>query len=1164
MLVGTLFLAACSTESTSTWQAEGDYAWREVDVRNGREGFESVASSSSGIGFSNTLEVESFLRNRHYVNGSGVAAGDIDSDGWVDLYFAGLDAESRLYVNLGDWRFEDVTENAGLSDPARYTVGATFADIDADGDLDLLTTSTDGPNLAYLNDGLGHFLEASDELGLLPSAGSTTMALADLEGDGDLDLYVGNYKAQTVKDILPPWERSFDQVVRQIGDDYEVAEGFRDHYRLNIQGNRLMRFEYAEPDYLYRNTGVAFSLVEQTDWRVDEIEAGAPSAAERAGTPNGAVVVGQTGSDAEWALTVRLQDFDGDMRPDLYVANDFESPDTFLLNRSPDTTAISLESAPALSLRKTSHSTMAIDLADVDRDGDVDFFLPDMLAADYRQRHAQMGQRAPVLSFVGDINNRPQEVQNTLHLNRGDATFQEVAFQFGVAASDWSWSSIFLDVDLDGYEDLLITNGHHYDAMHADTQVRMGNAPAGPNWRESLLEFPPLPLSNVAFRNVSGRRFEAMADGWGIGSEEDVSHGMALADLDNDGDLDVVINRLNAPAGVFRNTSGRSRLAVRLRGSGGNTQGIGSKVRVYGGPVEMQEKEIIAGGQYLSGSEALAVFAAGEADSLTIEVLWRSGGRSVVTGARPNRIYEMDESGKTDYPSPYPEQRKTENGKRKTETRHPTPDTRRPLAHTHHEEVFDDFARQLLMSRKLSQLGPYLAAGDADGDGDADVLVGSGKGGRLALLTNRDGELSARSIGEVAEGDQTGVAIVVPVPPAAGSTKALVAISNYEMPPVERQTPNSWIEVYDLPGGRLVQTLDFGPDSPGSLALSDIDSDGDEDLFAAGRVRPGAYPIPASSRVYLNEGGTFAYSAELSSPFESVGLVTDAAFGDMDSDGDDDLVLSTEWGSVRLFANEGNGRFADATADWGLDARTGWWQSVGLGDFNSDGRTDIVATNWGWNTRYGQPEREGHPLRLYYGDFDGNGVFDLVESRWDTRREMWIPEEGLPRFSAGLPFVRSRIPSFEVYARSSVGDVIGPSLASGKLVEANTLGHMIFVNLGRRFEARSLPDETQLTPSLDVVVLDEDRDDHLDLFLSQNFFAVAPETARSDAGLGLWLRGDGEAGFTPVAAAESGVRIYGEQRGAVAPDLDQDGRPDLVVGQNGAAAVVFLSAPNRQ
>ncbi len=1155
-----LAFAACSPDPVElSWHEEDGYRWAELPAGSGAQsGFEEVSSSRSGVSFVNTVDEESILQNRHFMNGSGVAVGDVDGDGWTDLYFARLDGPNVLYRNLGGWRFEDVTADAGVGAPNRYSTGAVFADVDGDGDLDLLVTAMGGPNSVFVNDGNGRFAEAETDTGLESSSGSTTMALSDVDGDGDLDLYVANYKKRSVSDIYPPWEHSFDRTIIGNGDDYRIAPGFEEHYEIIEHAGGFLRVERAEPNAFYLNDGEGrFSPVPLTAGAfLDEDGVALEEAPE------------------DWTLTARFHDVNGDGAPDLYICNDFHSPDYFFLGDGEG----GFEAAPRLALRKTSFSTMSADFSDIDRDGHLDFFLTDMLSRDHARRMTQVGLTIPMTTEIGEIENRPQAVQNTLFLNRGDDTYAEIAQVAGVAASDWTWSGLFLDVDLDGYEDLLLATGHAFDVLDIDSQQREHQREGATRdhdaHRRLLLDFPQLHLENVAFRNRGDHTFEIMPSGWGLGEEEDVSNALAFGDFDNDGYVDVVVNRLNDTAGLFRNAASAPRVAVRLRGLAPNTQAIGSKIRLTGGGLPMQEKEVISGGQYLSGSDPIYTFAAGSADSvLSIEVAWRSGGVTRIEDVRANRILEIDEpdearedglsgvsaeSGSSDPNDGAPfESVDYAAGADSNLTASLFMDESERLGHRHVEADYVDFERQPLLPRALSRQGPAVVWADLDGDGRDDLVVGSGRGGSIGVFRNEgNGRFSDGGDFGEAPDDLAGLAALEK---ANGGALVFAAMTNLE----RGSADSSSIFVFDFGAdGRAVldDRLPFGREGIGPLVLADVDGDGDLDLFAGGRSTPGRYPTAASSRIYLNENGTFRYDSTLSTPLDDAGVVSGAAFADFDNDGDADLLLATEWGPVRFFQNEGGRRMVERTSEIGLDRFTGQWQSVSVGDFNEDGRPDFIATNWGWNGVHGRIHQAETPLRLYYDDFDSNGSLDVIEAYHEPSLDGYVPQAGLASLSQAMPYVQQRIPTFDRFAASTLQEIIGPRIDRAPYLEAGTLSTMVFLNASDgvvQFEGTPLPFEAQIAPASSAAVADFDGDGHEDVFLGQNFFPLPMDVPRQDAGRGLLLIGDGSGGFTPVPGHESGLTIYGEQRGTAAADYDSDGRTDLVVTQNGAETKLY-------
>lgn len=1117
-------------EKTITWHDEDGFRWAALSLPwFGRDGFKQLASSETGITFINKLTREQIGNNQHLLNGSGVAVGDINGDGRADIYFCGLNGSNVLYKNLGNWKFEDITLAAGVACLDQFSTGAALADIDGDQDLDLLVTTLGGPNYVFLNDGLGNFTDVTKTAGLEGNSGATSMALADIDGDNDLDLYVANYKKSTVKDHYLPQDLEFNRVVKKIGKGYEIVEEFQEHYTVGFfNSTMLMRYEFAEPDKLYLNDGEGhFSQVSFTEGRFLN-EEGSPIKELN-----------------DWGLTVRFQDIDEDGDPDLYICNDFESPDRIWLN---DGTG-NFQAIPKLSLRNTSWATMGIDFSDIDRDGDLDFFLLDMLSTTHQRRKAQKVNGAPVPHEIGTIDNRPQYSRNTLFLNRGDGTYAEIAQFSGVHASEWSWSPLFLDVDLDGYEDILIGTGHFYDALNSDALERLRKTRylSLDTWRNRIFKFPTLETANIAFRNNGNLTFKDVSDDWGFDSI-DISHGMASGDFDNDGDLDIVINRLNAPAGVYRNESVTPRLAVRLRGLSPNTQGIGAKIRVLGGPVP-QSKEVICAGSYLSSSDPFYMFAAGEPDNnLTIEIVWRDGKRSVINDVRANRVYEIFETAARNADAITLSDGIGEDTKPFFE------DVSNLLNHVHHEDEYDDFRPQPLLSKRLSQLGPGIAWYDFDLDGDDDLVIGSGKGGQTAFFRN-DGKSGFHRLEDqlmkINKYEQTGV---LGWTSQAGVGSIFVGCSNLEEDPPN----NSFLFRYDFVDGRPQpgEKIEGGLSSFGPMSMADYDGDGDLDLFVGGRTVPGRYPEPASSILYRNTNGEFKIDALNSELFKELGLISGVVFSDIDIDGDADLILAVEWGAVMVFRNN-NGNFSNATEELGLSKYPGWWQGVTTGDLNEDGRPEIIATNWGLNSKYQHRYDADHPLQISYNDFDNNGTLDIVETYFAPEMQKRVPERPFNRVRRAIPNVGRRMKNNSQYSRSSVQEVIGPTFNSAKTVQANTLAHTIFFNRQEGFEAITMPAEAQFSPAFYVGVADFDGDGHEDVFISQNFFASEPETPRSDAGRGLWLKGDGSGNLKAIDSQISGIKVYGEQRGAALSDYDKDGRVDLVVSQNGASTKLY-------
>ena len=1118
-------LVACRAPEAGPWHDETGYRWRQLAPAVGRSpGFTGQSSRRTGVGFRNDVAEAKAFANRHVVQGSGVAIADVDGDGRADVYLTRTDGPNGLYRNLGHWKFENIAAVAGVELADRASTGAVFADVDGDGDQDLIVTAMAGRNSLFLNDGQGRFSDATAGSGFVPeSRGSTTATLADVDGDGDLDLYVANYKAITMLDSLPPQQRAFDQLVKRIEGRYEIIPSMRDNYRVVLREDirAVSVVQRADPDWFYLNDG--------TGHFTREMLAGNPRFLGEDGRP-------LEREPDDFGLAARFFDANGDGAPDLYVANDFEDPDQFWINdgtghfRLIDRTAI----------RQTSNSGMAVDVSDVDRDGNVDLFEVDMLANDSHRRKTQTPTHTPLPKVVGDYRERSQWQRNMLQVNRGDGTFAEVGAMAGVAASGWSWSALFLDVDLDGFEDLLIGNGHRWDLMDADVQERLKSMVSGVDWREERKLYPKLALRNVAFRNRGGLRFEQAGETWRFGTEADISHGMAAGDLDGDGDLDVVVNRLDAEALMLRNDAPAGRILVRLKGRAPNVAGVGAMIRVRGPGRVDQSKEIAAGGLYLSSSEPSAMFAA-EGDRATIEVRWGSGAVSTLPVARAGREYRIEEPGGRGVAGPpaVPIAPLFE-------------DVSDRLRHVEVETEFQDGARQPLLPEQLSQLGPGVSWIDLDGDGDDDLVVGAGAGGRLAAFRNTGGRFAAIGGFPADSFDLTQIV-------AGPGVGVLVGQSSYQA--VNPASALGAAQVLRWTPGRAPEAVVPGDTtSAGPLALADIDGDGDLDLFVGGRVAPGVYPLSGNSRLWRNEGGRFVFDDGNRAVLRSIGMVSSALFSDLDADGDPDLVLAVEWGPLKVLENQG-GRFTDRTAAWHLDQLTGRWNGLATGDFDGDGRIDLVATNWGRNAP-AQPD-SARPLYLYYGGWSSEGGVAMSLAQYDPRIKAVAPLMTLARLTAAVPEQRGRTPTFAAYADASLEQALGDRRQRGGRWVAATFDQMVLLNRGGSFEPHPLPFEAQEAPAFGVAVADFDGNGTDDLFLAQNFSQTDIASPRLDAGRGLVLLGDGRGGFVPMSGRESGVTLPADQRGLAVADFDGDGRPDVVVGQNAAATVLFRNATGR-
>lgn len=1049
--------------------------------------FELLPPASTGITFANRLpEDTSFniLNYLYYYDGGGVAVGDVDNDGLPDLYFTSNVGPNRLYRNKGNYQFEDITDRAGVADPEGWKTGVTMADVNGDGLIDIYVSAVSyltmkGHNVLYINNGDGTFTDRTKEYGLDHVGFSTQATFFDYDGDGDLDMFLLTHSTHT------EGQRGLDFDRGEEGGKHTAGEGNR----------------------LFRNDGNHFVDV-----------------TEKAGIHGGKA----------YGLGVVASDVNLDGCPDLYVTNDFQENDLLYLNNCDGTFTESITRATG----HTSRFSMGVDAADFNNDGRPDLIVVDMLP----EREDILKTSASSESF--DLFNlnlkagyQPQYERNTLQLNRGLGRFSDIGYLAGVYATDWSWAPLFADLDNDGRKDLFVTSGVYRRPNDLDYINYVSNAAVQASLAKGitkanlaiLKKMPQVPLPNHAFRNNGDLTFTDMADAWGL-AEPGFSNGAAYVDLNNSGALDLVVNRINAPAAIYRNhareINGNSYLTVLLRGVGGNTAGIGAKVIVKSqGVTQMLEQMPTRGFQ--SSVDPRLHFGLGRStriDSLT--VIWPDRRYQVLTDVPINRILTLsqkDAAGKYSYAA---------KSTPATQPLFADVTTQIGIPFKHEENTFSDFDREPLMPHLLSTEGPALAIGDVNGDGLDDIYVGGAKwqGGRL-YLQQTDGTFR-ESPQPAFQADSLSEDVDAVFFDANGDGHPdLFVVSGGNEFWGDADALRDRLYINDGHGNfhRDMTALPPFFENGSCVIPGDFNGDGHIDLFVGSRVVSRNYGLTPRSHLLENDGtGHFRdVTLEKAPGLSDVGMVTSAAWVDDGDDGKLDLIVVGEWMPIRVFRQE-KGRFVDRTIEAGLGGTNGWWNSVSAVDLRGNGRKDLVLGNLGLNSYIRASPKE--PARLYVSDFAHNGSLQQILTFY--KNGVSYPLAGRDELIGQIPSLRSKYPSYADFGASRVTDIFSPTdLRQAKVLEADTFASSVALNNGNgTFSLHPLPVEAQFAPVYASIADDFDGDGRPDLLLAGNFFGVPPVIGRYDASYGLLLHGKGDGSFDSVDMQASNLVIEGQVR----------------------------------
>jgi hypothetical protein len=1036
--------------------------------------FTLLSPEVTGVNFMNKMvdNDEVVMTYEYRFNGCGVAVGDINNDGLPDLFFAAGNLDNKLYLNKGNLKFEDISEKGGIQKRESVSTGVCMVDINSDGFIDIYVCRTgkfspeQRANLLYINNGNLTFTERAKEYGLDDKSYSNQVAFFDYDNDGDLDMFLVNQPI-----------------------DYTYANSFL----LNVD----TQCTYAS-DRLYRNNG-------KNTFTDVTMHAG-------------------VGSTNAFGFNVAVSDFNDDGYWDLYVTNDYLQPDYLYMNNQNGTFTESLKKY----VKHCPNSSMGSCIADYNNDGLPDLMIVDMMAEDNHRKKILRGSLGyDDFNIAKQNGGYYQYMRNQLQLNNGNGTFSEIGQFAGISNTDWSWAPLFADLDNDGWKDLFIANGYRRDLTnldfthyYLDSINKIGGIGIFKHMYELLNSLPESPVKNYAFKNNHDLTFSNVSDDWGF-TEPTFSNGSAYADLDNDGDLDLVINNIDEPAMIYKNNlrevDKNNYIQFRLKGDFKNTQGIGTTIKISTADGDQVFTYQPTQG-FFSSVENKIHFGIGKDTIIQrAEITWPGGLRQVLENISANQILIVNQKNAQPFEKENPVV---------TEKLFADVNQASGVDFIHKENDFIDFKREPLLPQKFSEMGPCLAVGDVNGDKLEDFYIGGATGQPGVFYVQKAKGTFSKQPNPVFEADKMfeDVGSAFFDADADGDLDLYVTSGGNEW---NENSENYQPRLYINNGkGNFTKSKDALPQmftSSSCVIANDFDKDGDEDLFVGGRIIPWKYPISPRSYILRNDKGKFSdVTEEVCKELMYPGLVCNAIWTDYDNDGSSDLIVIGQWMPVSIFKNK-KGKLKNVTNGSGLDLSNGWWNCIAPGDFDLDGDMDYIAGNRGLNSRFTAKENE--PACVYAKDFDHNGTLDAIMCYYV--QGVSYPIHGRDMMTDQVRELKKKFLRYRDYADATIYDIYPKEIVDSALVlRAYTFASAYIENLGNgKFKMTPLPLETQFSAVNSILINDFDGDGNFDALLVGNDYSPEVETGRYDASIGNFLKGDGKGHFKNIPAAQSGFFV---------------------------------------